>query len=277
MTTALETPKITDVRAHFGLHEMPFTREIATTDRWSAPHLDEAVADLCRVVAQRQSAGLVGPAGSGKTVVLRALVDALPEARYRVHYVKVTDLSKRDFCREIAAAVGIAPAGAYPFLVRRLQDRFETTQAEDARRPVLLLDEAHDIRPDVLGLLRILTNFDMDSRLVLSVVLAGQPSLATLLRRDELEAVSQRLAHFATLRLLSRSETRSYLEHRLRVAGARTFPFDDQSVEALYEMTRGNLRATDRLAGKALDMAALAGRSAVDTATLTAARTRLHP
>ncbi|MGQ0671162.1 MAG: ExeA family protein, partial [Actinomycetota bacterium] len=157
------------------------------------------------------------------------------------------------------------------------QEKFETTQADDARRPVLLIDEAHDMRPEVLAILRILTNFDMDSRLVLSLVLAGQPPLASMLRRDELEAVSQRLAHFATLRLLSRSETKSYLEHRLRVAGARTVPFDEQSVEALYEMTRGNLRALDRLAGKALEVAALAGHPVVDTTTITAARARLHP
>jgi len=276
MTTA-PSPKTTDVRAHFGLQEMPFTREIAIADRWSCPHLDEPHADLCRSIAQRQSAALVGPAGSGKTLVLRAVADELPQARYHVHYVKVTALSKRDFCREIAAAAGVAPTGTYPFLVRRLQEKFETSQAEDARRPVLLIDEAHDMRPDVLAILRILTNFDMDSRLVLSVVLAGQPPLATMLRRDELDAVSQRLAHFAILRLLSRGETKSYLEHRIRVAGGRSFPFDEQCVEALYEMTRGNLRALDRLARKALELAALAGHPTVDTATITAARARLHP
>ncbi|MCU0691166.1 MAG: AAA family ATPase [Polyangiaceae bacterium] len=264
-----------DLRAHFGLHETPFTREIAIQDRWVAPHLDEPRAELRRTIEQRQSGAIIAPAGSGKTLVLRGLVDDLPEARYHVHYVKVTGLCKRDFCREIAAAVGISPVGAYPFLVRRLQEKFEASHADDARRPVLLVDEAHEMRPDVLGILRVLTNYDMDSRLVLSVVLSGQPPLARMLRSDELDALSQRLAHFTTLRLLSRAESRAYLTHRLQVAGGRTFLFDEHSVEALYEMTRGNLRAIDRLALKSLELAALAGHPAVDTTTVVAARARL--
>jgi type II secretory pathway predicted ATPase ExeA len=268
-------PAAEDLRAHFSLHETPFTREIAVHSRWIAPHLEEPRAELRRAIEQRQSAAIIAPAGSGKTLVLRGLVAELPEARYHVHYVKVTGLCKRDFCREVAAAVGVNPAGTYPYLVRRLQEKFEASQADDARRPVLLVDEAHEMRPDVLGILRILTNYEMDSRLVLSVVLSGQPHLARMLRHDDLEALSQRLAHFTTLRLLSRTESRAYLEHRLNIAGSRSFLFDEHSVEALYEMTRGNLRALDRLALKSLECAALAGHPTVDSATVVAARAKL--
>ena len=256
---------------------MLFTCEIAVADRWIAPYLEEARSDLLRTIEQRQSGVLMAPAGAGKTALLRTIVEHLPVARYHVHYVKVTELSKRDFCREIAAVVGLSPAGTYPVLVRRLQEKFESQQHDDARRPVLLVDEAHDMRSDVLAILRILTNFDMDSRLVLSLILAGQPPLAKMLRRDELEALSQRLTGFVTLRLLSRAETRTYLEHRLRVAGARSFLFDDHCVEALYEMTRGNMRALDRLALKSLDLAARAGHPVVDTTILTAARAKVLP
>jgi general secretion pathway protein A len=177
----------------------------------------------------------------------------------------------------MAAACGLAPTGTYPGLVRRLQERFETCHSSDGLRPVLILDEAHDLRPDVLGMLRILTNFDMDSRLVLSMVLAGQPSLLTLLKRDELEAVSRRMGHLATLRLLSRGESRQYMEHRVRIAGSRQFPFDDQATEAVFELSRGNLRAIDHLCRKALEIAALNGHPAVDATMVTAARARLLP
>ena len=136
------------------------------------------------------SAALIAPAGTGKSALLRALVARLPEARYRTHYVKVTNLSKRDMCREIATACGAPPAGSYPMLVRRLQEHFVAATDTDGVRPVLLIDESHEIRPDVLGLLRIVTNFDMDSRLVLSIVLSGQPPLAHLLRCRSLRSVS---------------------------------------------------------------------------------------
>ena len=275
----IETPTApaADLRSHFGLSEIPFTREISVESRWHSAHFDEPLADLVRTIDQRMSAVLIAPAGTGKTALLRALRARLPEARYKVHYVKVTSLSKRDICREIAVAAGLAPAGSYPMLVRRLQERFEAVHGDDGLRPVLLIDEAHDMRPEVLAILRILTNFDMDSRLVLSLVLAGPGALAQILQRDELEAVSRRMAHFATLRLLSRTETRKYMEHRLTIAGCRSFPFDEPSTDAVFEISRGNLRAIDQLCRKSLELAALNGHPVVDPSTVAAARQRLMP
>ena len=241
----LTMTKPTDLRAAFGFHAVPFTREIATDHHLRLPFLDEALAGLLTAVEARMSAALIAPAGTGKTALLRRLRDALPEARYHVHYVKVTGLSKRDMCREIAVACGAQPAGSYPMLVRRLQERFESTAHEEGRRPVLLLDESHELRPDVLGMLRILTNFDMDSRLVLSLVIAGQTPLRALPARDEQEAMARRIIHYAQLRLLSRDELAQYVAHRCAIAGAARAPFDDRALDAIFEIGRGNLRATD--------------------------------
>lgn len=261
-----------DLRARFGFHQTPFTREIRIDHRFRLPATDDALDAVAATVEQRLSAALIAPAGTGKTAILRALVARLPEARYRCHYVKVTGLSKRDMCREIATAIGAPPAGAFPFLLRRIQERFTQDTETDGVRPVLLLDEAHELRPDVLAMLRVLTNFDMDSRLVLSLVLAGQAPLAALLRRDELEDVARRISHYATLRLLSRDEMGRYVEHRCTVAGAVNVPFDAAAMDALYELGRGNLRATDALALKALELAHRQGRDVVDAAPVLEAR-----
>lgn len=269
--------KLTDLRAVFGFHTVPFTREITTDHHLRLPFLDAALAGLQSALENRMSAALIAPAGTGKTALLRRLRDALPEARYHVHYVKVTGLSKRDMCREIAVACGAAPAGSYPMLVRRLQERFEATAHQDGRRPVLLLDESHELRPDVLGMLRILTNFDMDSRLVLSLVIAGQPPLRTLLARDEQEAMARRIVHYAQLRLLAREELAQYVAHRCAVAGAAHVPFDDRTLDAIFEIGRGNLRATDDLAFKSLDYAAAAGQAVVSVQHVVGARKDLWP
>lgn len=266
-----------DFLSRFGFHTTPFTREIRVEHHLPLSLFEEAHAALLRTLADRMSAALIAPAGTGKTALLRRLVSHLPEARYRVHYVKVTSLSRRDMCREIAAAVGAPPAGTYPNLVRRLQDHFTGLSETDGLRPVLLLDEAHDLRVEVLGMLRIVTNFEMDSRLVLSVVLAGQPALKTLLRRDDLESVTHRLAHVAVLRPLSREESKTYIEHRISVAGGSAFPFDSAALDAVFEIARGNLRATDGLCLKALQRAHDAGDSAVDPRHVVAARKELCP
>jgi general secretion pathway protein A len=243
-----------DYRSRFGFHASPFTREVPVQQRFCIKDFDQAIDALLRVLDARMSGTLIAAAGTGKTSVLRCVLDRLPEARYRTHYVKVTGLSKRDMCREIAQAVDLPPTGTYPSLVRKLQDRFAQTLHTDALRPVLILDEAHDLRPETLAMLRVLTNFDMDSKLVLSIILCGQIKLRTLLRRDDLIDVARRMAHYATLRTLTREQTHQYIEHRCNIAGAVTVPFDQSAMDALFEIGRGNLRATDQIARKTLEI-----------------------
>jgi len=266
-----------DMHAAFGFHKTPFTREVGTDDMLALPHLDEARQAVLTQLERRMCAAVIAPAGAGKSALLRSLRAQLPAARYRVHYVKVTDLGKRDLCREIATCVGVRPAGSYPMLVRRLQEDFAEAGTESGVRPVLFVDDAHDIRFGVLSVLRVITNFDFDSRLVLSVVLAGQPPLEAMLRKAPLEDVAQRIAHYARLRLLSRDETARYVAHRCAVAGATKVPFDPAALDAVFEMSRGNLRATDRLCLAALDVTAARNGEVVAASDVTAARRHLWP
>jgi type II secretory pathway predicted ATPase ExeA len=258
-----------------GFRKTPFTREISVEEMFLLPQIEQAKDAIVARLERRMSAAVIAPAGMGKTCLLRAIRHSLPEARYRVHYVKVTDLGKRDLCREIASAMGVQPTGTYPVLVRRLQEEFEERSHTDAVRPVLVLDEAHDIRPDVLSILRVLTNFEWDSRLVVSIVLAGQLPLEKILAKGPCEDVAQRIDYYARLRLLSRDETMGYLEHRCTIAGAHEFPIDEGAVESLYEITRGNLRALDRLALGSLDEAGKARAAAVSSVHVIAARKHL--
>jgi len=256
----------------FRFKSMPFTREVRIGERYKVDFHEREIAALRHAVEGRGSTALIGPAGSGKSVVLRALRDILPEARYRTHYIKVTDLSTRDLCREISVAVGAAPASSYPYLVRSIQEKFAATMDGEGMRPVVFLDDAHEMRPWVIGVLRILTNFDMDSRLVVSIILAGQPPLKDLVTSAIAEDVRQRLVHCGELRLFSREETQGYLEHRVTIAGAPVFPFDRGACEAIFEMTRGNMRAIDQLAAKAMEKADEAGRDTVGAGDVMTAR-----
>ena len=77
-----------DIRTHFGLNSLPFTREVPVDKLWRPDRFKEHLDDLIDVVHERMSAAVIAPAGAGKTALLRALADSLPEARFRVHYVK---------------------------------------------------------------------------------------------------------------------------------------------------------------------------------------------
>jgi len=91
------------------------------------------------------------------------------------------------------------------------------------------------------------------------------------------DAVARRIADYATLRPLSPKESSQYLEHRTSIAGATTFPFDTSATEALYEVSRGNLRAMDNLALRSLEITAAAERKVVCSDQVIEARARLWP
>ena len=81
MVTRKVTKDRADVCAHFGLHHLPFTREISIADCWHHPQYDGLVDELHELVEHRLSAAIIAPAGAGKTVVLRALRESLGSAR----------------------------------------------------------------------------------------------------------------------------------------------------------------------------------------------------
>ena len=112
---------------------------------------------------------------------------------------------------------------------------------------------------------------------MVSLVLAGQPALAKILSRDDQDAIARRIIHYARLRPLSRDETAHYVQYRMGIAGARQSPFDSASLDAIYEIARGNLRQTDNLALESLELAAAAKLQVVGAQHVSAARRALWP
>jgi len=242
---------------------------------WRQPGLDELVDGLEASVSARMSVAVIAPSGTGKSALLRRLVERLPETRYQVAEIKVTSVSNRDFYRGLARALAVEPTGTWPGLLEKLQAYAQSLAATEARRLVIVIDEAQDMRPEVLSTLRVLTNFNLDSELLISIVLVGDGGLDTLLHRPDMEALRSRLSRVFRIRLLSKTETKAYIDHRLDLTGARQQLLDDSAVEAVYDFSRGNLRAIDHLCRTALDLAARQKLETIDAGLVTAARKRL--
>ena len=259
-------------RFHFLLE--PFTREIKVEHRLKVHAIEAQVGLLRQTVEQRQSSALVAPAGAGKTFALRSLRACLPEARYRVTYIKLGDISPHDMAREIASRLFTASYGPLPRILRSIEERLRSGYLDQGIRQVIIFDDAHEIRLESLKLLRLLTNFEMDSKLVVSVILAGQRPLKTLLLQEGVEDVYQRLAQTSELSLLTREESTAYIEHRCKIAGLSQTPFDPQAMDAIFEIARGNMRAIDKIARASLKVANDAARGCVDAADVAIARTQ---
>jgi len=200
---------------------------------------------------------VTGDPGLGKSVVLRLLADRhalLPDLTVGALAHPQSHLA--DFYREMGALFScpLKPHnrwGGFQALRATWQAHLDTTLL----RPVLLIDEAQEMSAAVLSELRLLTSTRFDSRLILSVVLAGDGRLVERLAQPDLLALGSRIRSRLTLEPLSREELLEHLKHLLATAGNATL-MTPQLLDTLCEHALGNLRVLANLGGELLAVAA---------------------
>jgi len=162
-------------------------------------------------------------------------------------------LSPTQILRTLATEWGVATPKRYKAdLWEQLSDHLWECH-EAGVLPIAIIEEAQLIgRSDVFDELRLLTNFQLDDRNLLSLILVGQPELKKRLSRKRLLAFRQRIGIQFDLTPLSRSDTSQYILHRLKVAGRHKLLFTDEAVAALYEHAQGLPRSLNNLANMAL-------------------------
>jgi len=242
----------------FGFTHLPFQRTLSGDQLFRPPVLDELHLRLCHLVDTRAIGLLTGEPGSGKSTALRRLREELHPDQVRALYLHDTLVNPADFCRSLALALGCQPQWSRAMTFRLIQAEIQRLVAERHLTVLLLIDEAHHLRPEVLNLLPLLTNFDWDSHGRLAVLLAGQSGLRQTLRLSHLEALAQRITIRFALRGFDRDTTRLYLDHRLKIAGVDRPLFTEPAYEALFNASQGVMRRIDALAHHALAVAATA-------------------
>jgi type II secretory pathway predicted ATPase ExeA len=245
-------------RKHFGLTRDPFAKEIASEELFVSTGAKELHARLGHLIELRGIGLATGESGSGKTSAARKMVDSLHKGLYRALYVPLSTGNVMDMYKTIAWELGLPTERSRAALYRQI--RTEVTRlAVDARtRPVLVVDEAHHLRSDVLEDLRLLTNYQMDGENRLTLLLLGQPELRRRVNMAVHEALNQRIVVRYHLGGMTREEVGPYLAHLLHLAGTELPLFEPQAVEALFQATQGLPRKINLLAHHAMLAAAVA-------------------
>ena len=206
--------------AHFGLREKPFRKTPDPRYLFLNEAYEEALEQLLYAVEERDLALLTGEVGSGKTLLSRALVDRLGD-RYEVGMILNPRLSPRQFLRTVASEIGIAePRFHAADLLQQIHDRL--LELDEAGRPALLIvDEAHLIPGKAtFEEIRLLTNFQLDDRNLIALVLIGQPELRERLQHRSYRALTQRIGAQFHLVPLAEEDTAAYLRHRAEGGGS---------------------------------------------------------
>lgn len=239
--------------SYFGLNDNPFA--ITPDPRFlflSARHT-EALAHLLYGVTE--SGGfiqLTGEVGTGKTTLVRTLLEKLPDNVDPALVInpRVTVLEfLRSICRELD--IPWKPAHTPQDLIDALNARLLEAHAQ-GRRVVLIIDEAQGLTAEVLEQVRLLTNLETREQKLLQIILVGQPELREMLARNELRQLAQRITGRYHLTPLSSSESRAYVNHRLTVSGAMAPIFTSSALRTLQRMTRGIPRLINIICDRAL-------------------------
>lgn len=244
--------------ALYGLKWNPFSPELPTEAIFVAPKVES----FCWRIEQAQIAEggfamIHGDPGSGKSVILRLLAERLA----RLSDITVGTLTHpqsnlADFYREMGDvfAVPLKPHnrwGGFKVLRERWIAHLESTR----RRPVLLIDEAQEMRPAVLSELRLLASARFDSQPLLCVILAGDARLIEKLRREELIPLGSRIRTRLATEHASRDELLACLKHVLAGAGNASL-MTTQLRHTLCDHAAGNYRVLSTMAAELLAAAA---------------------
>jgi general secretion pathway protein A len=247
----------------FGLKESAFNVSPDPRYFFLTPVMREALAGLAYGVQRRKGIILLtGEVGTGKTTLLNQLMDWLRQNQAATAFVFNTRLNVEDLFNYILTDFGISCASRAKsdMLIRLntwLLDRYVAGEPEPA---VLIVDEAQNLSLELLEEIRLLTNLETSSEKLLQIVLSGQPELEWKLKDPKLRQLRQRITLRYRTSQLSLSETLSYIEERLRIAGAKGEPiFPPEAIESIHEYSRGVPRVINVLCEHAL-INAFAGR-----------------
>jgi len=239
-------------KAYYGFREKPFSKTPDPRFLFLSPGHEEALARLEFVVEEREIAVLTGDIGCGKTTLSRALMDRLGDA-YRFCYIVNPRLNALEFLRTTSRLLGVDQPAA---VKDELLDQIYSVVYESYQRgifPVIVIDEAQMITDvGVFDEIRLLTNFQLDDRNLLGVVIMGQPELRGMLSLPRFEALRQRITLNFHLQPLSAEETMEYIDFRLVAAGGFPGLFTIDAVNRIFELTGGVPRRINSMATNAL-------------------------
>ena len=205
-----------------------------------------------------------GSSGLGKTLTLKNFCDSLNPGLYQVIYLPLSTLTTNDFYRGLASGLGLEPRQRKIDNYKNIQDHIKKLATQNRITPVIVLDEAQYLKTDTLNDLKLLLNFEFDSKNYAILILAGLPNLVNTLNKSVHESLRQRVVVTYRLAGLDESEIKCYIEKKLLSAGCHNPLFTDSALTALTNASTGSSRKLNHLVTQALILGANQNRQLVD-------------
>jgi general secretion pathway protein A len=249
----------------FGLREKPF--ELTPDPRFLFLGRQHKEALSRMIYGVRNRKGLIvltGEVGTGKTTLVRALLEQL-RSDVQVAYLFNTQVSAIDFYRLLFRDLGLALSDQDKTYYQQELQSFLEKSHRDQKTTILIVDEAHYLDEGLLGEIRVMANLETTRAKLLQMLLVGQPELNEHLDRPQWRQLRQRITVRYHLDPLNRDETHRYILTRIRIAGGEQDEvFTWRAIQRIYEYSRGVPRLINNICDNALLTAYARERSTVD-------------
>jgi general secretion pathway protein A len=239
--------------ALYGLKYNPFSQEAPTSSLWITPRIEEFCWRIEHQIAEGGYALIHGEPGTGKSATLRILTERLKALRDTTTGILTRpQASVADFYRELGDLFGVTLTASNRWGgAKALRQKWQTHIENATYRPVLLIDEAQIMNPAALSELRMLASADLDSRNILTIVLAGDQRLLRKLESDELLPIASRIRCRIHCDTLQPAQLKACLNHLLQTAGNPRL-MTPGIIDSLSEHALGNYRVLMNIANDLL-------------------------
>ncbi|MCK7593790.1 ExeA family protein [Pseudomarimonas salicorniae] len=227
---------------HLGLLRSPFP---STPDAWhyfDGNGLRERLAEVLHCVIARKGFVLItGEVGLGKSTLLRRLVTRLGEEQCRVALVMNTHLRGNELLRAVLRDLGLTPGNSFDDDLAAFNS-YLIERHHAGETVALVIDDAQNLCPESLELIRLLSNLETSQYKLVQIVLCGQPELLDTLGQPRIRQLASRISKHVELLPLSEDEAARYVRFRLDCAGADGIRLSAGALRCLYRDSRGNPR-----------------------------------
>ena len=195
---------------------------------------------------------LTGSPGLGKTTIIRTYLNNLNTHSYKIIYTSLSNLTLNEFYRHLAECLNIEPHQKRSVNFRNIQAEIQRYSNEKKITPIIVIDEANYMNNNVLNDLKMLFNFDMDSKDKAVIVLVGLNSLNNLMNLVANEPLKQRIIVNYNIDNYDKEETKNYIESKLKASGTSIEIFESNAIESIVNFSNGIPRMIDKYCDKCL-------------------------
>lgn len=263
-------------RQRYQLNADPFSKALCAKDAYVTNDFKECTSRLEYLARNRGLALITAAPGYGKTFCMRAFAEKQNANLVKVVYMCMTTLSTMEFYRQLCVALGLESQYRKADMFRDIQANLDYLYVVKKVHCIIIIDESQYLNAAILRDLKMLMNFDFDSRDRFSLVLSGQPVLADTLSRQIHEALRQRITVNYEFTGITETEATEYAKKMLALAEGSMTLFDEAAIHAAFNCSNGAIRVFGHILSRALIIGAQNDANTIGTDMVMAAANEIE-